>query len=126
MPPSLPVGFAKRLNFSNHQKNIRRIHLNKPRSNARRVEKATFTAILGRTSAYTGKEISYNCMFTASKLDLPLMTRTASRAQLKIFRVRLICLKNRVAGWREKQRPGCHSENFETHLVTALHKVPLV
>ena len=49
---------------------IKSIREGNPLNDAKRVAEATLTAILGRTSAYTGKEISYNWMLTASKLDL--------------------------------------------------------
>ncbi|MDR2982437.1 MAG: Gfo/Idh/MocA family oxidoreductase [Puniceicoccales bacterium] len=41
-----------------------------PLNEAKHVAESTLTAILGRVSAYTGKEINYNWMLEASKLDL--------------------------------------------------------
>ena len=49
---------------------IKSIQNRKPINDAKQIAESTLTAILGRASAYTGKEISYKWMLEASKLDL--------------------------------------------------------
>jgi len=49
---------------------INSIREGKPLNEARRVAESTLTAILGRTSAYTGKEINYSWILNNSKQDL--------------------------------------------------------
>ncbi|AWI08226.1 Gfo/Idh/MocA family protein [Ereboglobus luteus] len=56
---------------------IRSIRDGNPLNEAKRIAESTLTAILGRTSAYTGKEINYNWILNASKQDL-----TPSRYEL--------------------------------------------
>ncbi|MDR2429687.1 MAG: Gfo/Idh/MocA family oxidoreductase [Puniceicoccales bacterium] len=46
------------------------IRSGKPLNEARAVAESTMTAILGRVSAYTGKEVNYKWLSDASKLDL--------------------------------------------------------
>lgn len=49
---------------------IQSIRAGKPLNEGRQVAESTMTAILGRMSAYTGREVSYNWLLEASKLDL--------------------------------------------------------
>ena len=49
---------------------INSIRAGTPLNHARRIAESTLTAILGRVSAYTGKEIKYEWMMNASQLDL--------------------------------------------------------
>jgi len=49
---------------------IKGIREGKPMNDGRIVAEATMTAILGRTSAYTGREIKWDWIMNASKLDL--------------------------------------------------------
>jgi predicted dehydrogenase len=49
---------------------IRGIREGKPVNEGRALAEATLTGVLGRLSAYTGKEISYKWVLEASKLDL--------------------------------------------------------
>lgn len=49
---------------------IRSIRAGTPLNEGRQVAESTLTAILGRMSAYTGREVSYGWMLEASKLDL--------------------------------------------------------
>jgi hypothetical protein len=49
---------------------IASIRAGNPINDARRIAESTLTAILGRMSAYTGREINYDWMLNASKLDL--------------------------------------------------------
>jgi predicted dehydrogenase len=49
---------------------IQGIRAGKPLNEARQVAESTMTAILGRVSAYTGREVSYAWLLEASKLDL--------------------------------------------------------
>jgi hypothetical protein len=49
---------------------IRSIRNDTPINDARQIAESTLTAILGRQSAYTGKEISYRWMLEASQQDL--------------------------------------------------------
>ncbi|HWA27658.1 MAG TPA: Gfo/Idh/MocA family oxidoreductase [Lacunisphaera sp.] len=49
---------------------IRSIRAGTPLNEGRQVAESTLTAILGRMSAYTGREVSYAWMLESSKLDL--------------------------------------------------------
>ncbi len=49
---------------------IRSIREGKPLNEGRQIAETTLTAILGRVSAYTGREVSYQWLLGASKLDL--------------------------------------------------------
>ena len=49
---------------------IRSIRAGQPLNEGRRIAESTLTAILGRMSAYTGREISYSWLLQTSKLDL--------------------------------------------------------
>jgi predicted dehydrogenase len=49
---------------------IRSIREGKPINHGRRIAESTLTAILGRTSAYTGRELSYEWLMKASRQDL--------------------------------------------------------
>lgn len=49
---------------------IRSIRAGTPLNEGRQVAESTLTAILGRMSAYTGREVSYGWLLEASKLDL--------------------------------------------------------
>jgi myo-inositol 2-dehydrogenase / D-chiro-inositol 1-dehydrogenase len=49
---------------------IRSIRAGAPLNEGRQVAESTLTAILGRMSAYTGREVSYSWLLEASKLDL--------------------------------------------------------
>ncbi len=49
---------------------IRSIRAGTPLNEGRRIAETTLTAILGRVSAYTGREVSYQWLLGASKLDL--------------------------------------------------------
>lgn len=49
---------------------IRSIRAGTPLNEGRQVAESTLTAILGRMSAYTGREVSYAWLLEASKLDL--------------------------------------------------------
>ncbi len=49
---------------------IRSIRAGTPLNEGRQLAESTLTAILGRISAYTGREINYSWMLEASKLDL--------------------------------------------------------
>jgi predicted dehydrogenase len=49
---------------------IRSIRAGQPLNEGRQVAESTLTAIMGRMSAYTGREISYSWVLQASKLDL--------------------------------------------------------
>jgi len=53
-----------------HTDLIAAIRTNKPINEGRRVAESTMTAILGRTSAYTGRAIKWDWVMNASKLDL--------------------------------------------------------
>jgi myo-inositol 2-dehydrogenase/D-chiro-inositol 1-dehydrogenase len=49
---------------------IRSIRAGTPLNEGRQVAESTLTAILGRMSAYTGREVSYAWLLESSKLDL--------------------------------------------------------
>lgn len=49
---------------------IRSIRDGRPINHTRRITESTLTAILGRVSAYSGREVSYDWLLNASKLDL--------------------------------------------------------
>jgi hypothetical protein len=49
---------------------IRSIRSGQPINEGRRIAETTLTAILGRVSAYTGREVSYAWLHDNSKLDL--------------------------------------------------------
>jgi myo-inositol 2-dehydrogenase / D-chiro-inositol 1-dehydrogenase len=49
---------------------IRSIRAGRPINEGRRIAESTLTAILGRMSAYSGREVSYQWLLGASKLDL--------------------------------------------------------
>jgi len=49
---------------------IRSIRAGQPLNEGRQVAESTLTAILGRVSAYTGREVNYSWLLNASKLDL--------------------------------------------------------
>lgn len=49
---------------------INSIRAGKPLNEGHRIAESTLTAILGRVSAYTGREVSFNWIMNASKLDL--------------------------------------------------------
>jgi predicted dehydrogenase len=49
---------------------IASVRAGNPINDAKRIAESTLTAILGRESAYTGREINYEWMLKASKLDL--------------------------------------------------------
>jgi len=53
-----------------HADLIRSIREGKPLNEGRRVAESTLTAIMGRMSAYTGREIKWDWVMNASKLDL--------------------------------------------------------
>jgi predicted dehydrogenase len=53
-----------------HEDLIKSIRDGNPLNEAKRIAESTLTAILGRTSAYTGKEINFAWMLGASKQDL--------------------------------------------------------
>lgn len=49
---------------------IRGIREGRPLNHGRRIAESTLTAILGRMSAYTGRELSYSWLLNVSRLDL--------------------------------------------------------
>ncbi|MBI2498547.1 MAG: gfo/Idh/MocA family oxidoreductase, partial [Opitutae bacterium] len=49
---------------------IRSIRAGRPLNEGRVIAETTLTAILGRVSAYTGRELNYSWLLEASKLDL--------------------------------------------------------
>jgi len=49
---------------------VRSIREGKPINQTQRIAESTLTAIMGRVSAYTGREVSFNWLLNASKLDL--------------------------------------------------------
>ncbi len=53
-----------------HRDLIASIRAGQPLNEGRRVAESTLTAIMGRMSAYTGREISWDWMMNASQLDL--------------------------------------------------------
>lgn len=53
-----------------HVDMIKSIREGRPLNHARRIAESTLTAILGRMSAYSGRELSFNWLMNASKLDL--------------------------------------------------------
>jgi hypothetical protein len=53
-----------------HADLIASIRAGRPLNEGRRVAESTMTAILGRLSAYTGRELSWNWAMNASQLDL--------------------------------------------------------
>ncbi len=53
-----------------HTDLINSIQDNKPLNEGKRIAESTLTAIMGRMSAYTGREIKYQWVLNASKLDL--------------------------------------------------------
>jgi len=53
-----------------HTDLINGIRSGKPLNEGKRVAESTLTAIMGRMSAYTGRELSWNWVMNASKLDL--------------------------------------------------------
>ncbi|MDR1497625.1 MAG: Gfo/Idh/MocA family oxidoreductase [Puniceicoccales bacterium] len=73
------VGEGKNWHYSGRSSNayvqehvnlVKAIRTGKPINEARNVAESTLTGILGRISAYTGKEVSYKWALEASKLDL--------------------------------------------------------
>ncbi len=63
-------GERKNSMIQEHKDLIDSIRAGAPLNHAKRIAESTLTAILGRMSAYTGKEISFEWMMKASKLDL--------------------------------------------------------
>lgn len=53
-----------------HRHLIAGIRAGKPLNEGRRIAESTLTAIMGRMSAYTGREVSWNWVMNASQLDL--------------------------------------------------------
>ncbi len=53
-----------------HTNLIRSIRAGRPLNEGRRVAISTLTAIMGRVSAYTGREVSWNWLMNSSQLDL--------------------------------------------------------
>jgi predicted dehydrogenase len=53
-----------------HADLIASIRAGNPINDAKRIAESTLTAIMGRMSAYTGRELSYSWVLNASKLDL--------------------------------------------------------
>ena len=53
-----------------HTDHLAAIRENKPLNEAKRVAESTLTAIMGRMSAYTGRELSWDWVMNASKLDM--------------------------------------------------------
>jgi len=53
-----------------HADLIASIRAGKPLNEGRRVAESTLTAVMGRMSTYTGRELSWNWVMNASKLDL--------------------------------------------------------
>jgi len=53
-----------------HRHLIESIRAGKPLNEGRRIAESTMTAIMARTSAYTGREVSWKWMMNASQLDL--------------------------------------------------------
>ncbi len=53
-----------------HRDLIASIRAGRPLNEGRRVAESTLTAIMGRMSAYTGRELSWSWLMNASKLDL--------------------------------------------------------
>lgn len=49
---------------------VRSIRAGKPINQTQRIAESTLTAIMGRVSAYTGREVSFNWLLNASKQDL--------------------------------------------------------
>jgi predicted dehydrogenase len=49
---------------------VRSIREGRPINQTQRIAESTLTAIMGRVSAYTGREVSFNWLLNASKLDL--------------------------------------------------------
>jgi hypothetical protein len=49
---------------------INSIREGKPLNEAKRIAESTLTGIMGRISAYTGREVSWNWVMNVSKLDL--------------------------------------------------------
>lgn len=53
-----------------HVKLVHSIRNGTPINDTQRIAESTLTAIMGRVSAYTGREVSFNWLLNASKLDL--------------------------------------------------------
>lgn len=53
-----------------HRDLIASIRAGKPLNDTKRIAESTLTAIMGRVSAYTGREVSFQWLLKASKLDL--------------------------------------------------------
>ena len=53
-----------------HRDLIASIRTGKPLNEGRRIAESTLTAIMGRMSAYTGRELSWDWVMNSSKLDL--------------------------------------------------------
>lgn len=64
------TGEAPRPYVQEHINLIRSIRAGTPLNEGRQVAESTLTAILGRVSAYTGREVSFQWLLQASKLDL--------------------------------------------------------
>ncbi|MFH1745847.1 MAG: Gfo/Idh/MocA family oxidoreductase [Planctomycetota bacterium] len=65
-----PVGEAVNPYVQEHADLIASIRLGKPLNEGRRIAESTLTAVMGRMSAYTGREISWKWLMNASELDL--------------------------------------------------------
>jgi myo-inositol 2-dehydrogenase / D-chiro-inositol 1-dehydrogenase len=64
------TGDAPRPYVQEHINLIRSIRTGEPLNEAHQVAESTLTAILGRVSAYSGREVSFQWLLQASKLDL--------------------------------------------------------
>ena len=53
-----------------HRRLIASIRTRQPLNEGRQVAESTLTAIMGRMSAYTGRELSWDWVMNASQLDL--------------------------------------------------------
>ena len=53
-----------------HKDLIASIRLGKPLNEGKRIAESTLTAIMGRMSAYTGREVSWKWVLNSSELDL--------------------------------------------------------
>ncbi|MBW7906366.1 MAG: Gfo/Idh/MocA family oxidoreductase [Phycisphaerae bacterium] len=65
-----PAGEAVNPYEQEHRHLVESIRRGRPLNEGRRVAESTLTAIMGRMSAYTGREISWDWIMNASKLDL--------------------------------------------------------
>ncbi len=65
-----PVGEPVNPYVVEHKDLIASIRAGRPLNEGKRIAESTLTAIMGRMSAYTGREVSWNWVMNASQLDL--------------------------------------------------------